>query len=1491
MPIALVLALATSAAAAPLVRFESSGRLALTATGNTLGLSGDEAGPAAIGRIGAFIDADEQQQVAGWPLGTADDWTLASSDAVLDLPAGAHVAYAELVWGGSLGNPVLGLLDGPVRLTTPTGAIHLLAPDPTTASTTDGTMAGAGYYARSAVVTTVIEGGGRYRVSGVPSTLGPEAAAGWTLYVVYRHDALALRRVALVLLNERVAPDGDPALVTGTLGGLCLHQNAADREALVILTAMDGDADVRGDTFRFARNASGLDGSGARLGSAVAPVDNVFGGHITLPGGAIDRRGSFGDANHAANGLIVAGRQGWDLVNLDGSSQLASNWSSAFFRVASDEDPIALLAVGLSLSHRGPFLVDDAQVLTATPLVALPGEVVSLSAVLHQDGDATATGVRFTLPDLLPAGVSYVPESFLVDGAPALAGPVRTEAELLAGVEVGNLASGATAVVTFEVAIAQGVGLTQWAFAPRVTYGNLACAGAATSAWQPTPIIVRLGSCGDGAVDGVEACDDGNAAAADGCTPGCAVEYGWTCQGPAGTSNHCSTLCGDGRLAAPREACDDGDALGGDGCAPDCRVERGWACDGAAIGAGSPDDPDSACASHCGDGIIADPVEACDDGDADPFDGCSALCLIEVGWTCARSTSGPPDSVCSASCGDGHRDAGEGCDDGGFTAGDGCSPGCLVERGWSCPGPVGVVSVCAEVCGDGRVVGAEVCDDGRVSAVADGCARDCRSVDHGWRCEGVPSLCVTTCGDGLIGADAELCDDGNAEAGDGCAATCNFVEPGWSCGDPPQEPSVCGNACGDGYLRLTEGCDDGNVGGGDGCAADCRQESGWQCRQLHPDVPTVCQRDTDEDGQLDDGDESGDPSDNPCPEGRPSRCDDNCPELANPDQTFPTGAEATWLCPPYDGPRTQGGGGCSAGGGSSLLFIGLLALVGARRRLARHVVAFVALGLAPRSSDARAQEVDPRLFEPALSPRAVLGVDSSATPGHLEPWLTALVDLVDDELITRIGPDATSHGPLEDRLILTLGGGLGLFDRFEVALALPIIATTLGPGAAGEGTTGLGDVRLVVRGRLLGSPWGTDGAGLALALQLGLPTGSADFMSDGGVTAMPQLIADYRSARGLVIALNLGYRMRPERVIDDLAIDDELRLGLGAELPVGFEGLSFTAEVLASSGLGASPHDDGGVALREVPVEALGGLRWRTRGGLCLTGAAGSGLTEGYGAPDFRMLLALSWNGPAPAPYNEPLVSASKIVRRDPWDDAPAARPPPPREELPAETFDQVAAVDPDADGDGIPVPGDQCPDGPEDLDGWLDGDGCYDPDNDLDGILDRDDKCPNSEEIFNGFEDLDGCSDIAAGPVAAPVGFVGRQIKIPDRIRFVSGSAELLDSDKRIIETVAGVMRANPTIKRFRIEGHTDNLGDREFNVDLAERRAWSVRAYLIELGIDDKRLFAKGFGSTRPVAPNGTEAGRAQNRRVEFHALADGEPVEGLPAGHGEGPMEGVP
>jgi outer membrane protein OmpA-like peptidoglycan-associated protein len=114
------------------------------------------------------------------------------------------------------------------------------------------------------------------------------------------------------------------------------------------------------------------------------------------------------------------------------------------------------------------------------------------------------------------------------------------------------------------------------------------------------------------------------------------------------------------------------------------------------------------------------------------------------------------------------------------------------------------------------------------------------------------------------------------------------------------------------------------------------------------------------------------------------------------------------------------------------------------------------------------------------------------------------------------------------------------------------------------------------------------------------------------------------------------------------------------------------------------------------------------------------------------------------------------------------------------------------------------------------------------------------------------------------------KQIKIKKMIQFEFDSAIIKPMSYVIVDAVAEVMINNPQLTLIEIQGHTDDKGPDDYNLDLSQRRAEAVRDYLIASGVDADRLIAKGYGETTPVAPNVTSKGRAKNRRVEFHILS---------------------
>ncbi|MBQ4360320.1 MAG: DUF4215 domain-containing protein [Proteobacteria bacterium] len=311
--------------------------------------------------------------------------------------------------------------------------------------------------------------------------------------------------------------------------------------------------------------------------------------------------------------------------------------------------------------------------------------------------------------------------------------------------------------------------------------------------------------CGDMKRTHQETCDDGNGIAGDGCSEECKVESGWYCPR---LGDPCKKIvenpdlanCGNGTLENG-EACDDGNKQPGDGCSAACLIETGWRC---------PDGKDCR-QTKCGDGII-EGQETCEDGNDVSGDGCSETCRVETGWVCTEK------QVCYAKmCGDGLIAGNEECDDLNTNSGDGCSRFCKREAGYHCDNPGKPCE--KDVCGDGKVTGDEVCDEGIARTV--GCT-DCRKINAGWRCEYPGTSCTNDaeCGNGYL-EGSETCEE-TSECCDKCAiqAHCKCNNNGKNC-----KKGACGNK----ILEAGEECDDGNLMAGDGCDPFCKREEIFAC--------------------------------------------------------------------------------------------------------------------------------------------------------------------------------------------------------------------------------------------------------------------------------------------------------------------------------------------------------------------------------------------------------------------------------------------------------------------------------------------------------------------------------------------------------------------------------------------------------------------------------------------------------------------------------------
>ncbi len=548
----------------------------------------------------------------------------------------------------------------------------------------------------------------------------------------------------------------------------------------------------------------------------------------------------------------------------------------------------------------------------------------------------------------------------------------------------------------------------------------------------------------------------------------------------------------------------------------------------------------------------------------------------------------------------------------------------------------------------------------------------------------------------------------------------------------------------------------------------------------------------------------------------------------------------------------------------------------------RRVVRFSALLLVCLAATARAQEsldafstrgIDlvPFKFTPFMdSGLTIEGGEQLLTRSFL---LQGLVDFNWGLLSAKSGEDRLGE-LMPFRVNLHLMAAYQLHSRVELAVDLPITVGQLhnfdllaqqGFPVQAPSAAGLGAPRLLARVQILRQSE-LPIVGLAGILEVRAPLGylidPTSFTSDRGFVFAPRLAIE-RGIGPVRLLANVGWRLRtaPGRFLN-LYVAQEFTLGGGAivELPNFWvlQNNQVIAEVNVATPAEAPFTFTSSEALK-TPFEFMAGVRTQFYKNWGAQLSVGKGLGEtGYGRELWRTTLALTWQHVA----------------------------------------------QPDQDGDGIPDALDGCPEVAEDLDGIEDTDGCpesLDPDRDGDGLPDKIDACPDEP----GPQELDGCPDRDGDQIPdnvdrcpdqpGPPELFGcpppedeeevvlesERIRINNQIRFEFGSDRIDPRSFPLLDEVASVLKKNPDVGPVLIEGHTDNIGSREVNLNLSKRRAKSVVNYLIEKGIDAKRLRSDGFGFDRPVATNDTPLGRAKNRRTEFKLLEEIEtPPQQQPA-----------
>ncbi|MGH0807354.1 DUF7507 domain-containing protein [Bacillus toyonensis] len=433
-------------------RFSTTTNGALAITGNTLGLSkiSNQNRAGTIGAIGAFVTTNTALQVPTFPAGTTLNYTQNSSTAILNIPAGSTILYAELVWGGnylSRDQNITNVLGNPVSFTTPVST-YSITPSAVTASnqTFVSNSITFGFYTRSADVTTLIQAGGSgsYTTGAVPGLVDPIDAsngtinsAGWTLIVAYQNGTLPARNLTIYVAGNRVSADTGSADVA--VSGF-LTPAGGPVSGRLFLSSTEGDADLTGDQALFGPNFSSLNA----LSGPNNAVNNFFGSQINNAAGNLDTTGTFGTRNQSASTgtNISAGRQGWDITSIDISPYLTNSQVSAAIRLTTNGDAYMLNTVGLQININSPNIQATKSV---NKSVAAIGDVLTYTVTIPNTGLLPANNVIFT--DILPNGTSFIPGTVTIDNVP------QTNANPAAGISLGTINNGASRTVTFQATV------------------------------------------------------------------------------------------------------------------------------------------------------------------------------------------------------------------------------------------------------------------------------------------------------------------------------------------------------------------------------------------------------------------------------------------------------------------------------------------------------------------------------------------------------------------------------------------------------------------------------------------------------------------------------------------------------------------------------------------------------------------------------------------------------------------------------------------------------------------------------------------------------------------------------------------------------------------------------------------------------------------------------------------------------------------------------
>jgi outer membrane protein OmpA-like peptidoglycan-associated protein len=531
-------------------------------------------------------------------------------------------------------------------------------------------------------------------------------------------------------------------------------------------------------------------------------------------------------------------------------------------------------------------------------------------------------------------------------------------------------------------------------------------------------------------------------------------------------------------------------------------------------------------------------------------------------------------------------------------------------------------------------------------------------------------------------------------------------------------------------------------------------------------------------------------------------------------------------------------------------------------------------------SRAHAQQLDLGLFMSPSGDAATFTIPTPAPAPHGTVQVGVFTDyahrLLDQSVACGASAQDPACGGLNENAyarVPNLAQGallldVALFDAFALGLTLPVSIAEVQTNQTGSADSsvhaGLSDIVLGLKGGFV--THGPTQVGFRIQLSFPSSEGST-WTGDRAATLTPGLLFTQAFGR-LTLAAQAGYHMRKRVVVLGIEQDDEFVLGVGARYALS-RSFAVLSELNARLGVGGRSF-----SAAEAPAEIDVGVRFGTLPGVQFDVGIGTAAWPGQGgagAPLVRGFLVLrtafetsgcqfgpeDFDGFEDADgCNDPDNDRDGVLDAD---DACIND---------AEDYDGYedadGCPDPDNDADGIPDAVDLCPERSEDRDGFQDQDGCPEPDNDADGVPDGSDRCPLDPEDHDDFEDADGCPE--PGPGRPTVTLSGSRLLMSDRIYFEDEADTIRPVSTLALDTLAATLKSLPGRPRVRVEGHTDDSGNPQYNIDLSYRRARAVVEYLRAQGVDPAQLEYVGRGSSSPIAPNNSPEGRALNRRVEF-------------------------